>query len=74
MTAVKAHAAFGDRLARHRRDRHWSLQRAAIASGVGWMTIHRAEHGHDIRVSAAAKLAAAYGTTVDALLNGEPLP
>jgi hypothetical protein len=61
----------GYRLARLRLARGWSLKQADNASGVNHMVIHRTEHGMDPRLSDAARLAAAYGTTVDALL-GEP--
>ena len=63
---------FGIRLRRHRLARGWTFRQAAQASGVGYMTIKRAETGIPIRVFDAAKLADAYQTTLDALLNGEP--
>ena len=69
---MTASSPLGVRLARHRADRGWSLKQAAAASGVPHMTIHRAEHGADIGVSIAARLAAAYGTTLDALTAEEP--
>lgn len=71
MTGAAA-GTFGRNLARHRQTRHWTFRQAAQASGVGFMVIHRAEHGASISVFSAARLAAAYGTTLDALLTETP--
>ena len=75
MTAPeKARAAFGGRLARHRHDRGWSQRQAAAATGLGLATINRAEHGQPVNLDTAVRLAAVYGTTLDALLNGTGTP
>lgn len=63
-TQANAPTPFSRNLQRQRYQHSWTLRQAGDAAGVSWMTIRRA----DIAVSRAAALAAAYGTTVDALL------
>ena len=65
-------AAFGTNLHHHRTTRRWSLHRAANAAGVSVMTVTRAETGHSVGLKYALALAAAYGTTLDALVDQEP--
>jgi transcriptional regulator with XRE-family HTH domain len=74
MTAVKAHATFGYRLARERNTRGWTLRQAGDKAGMSWMTVRRAENGRPVFLATAIALARVYGTTVDALLNAEPPP
>jgi transcriptional regulator with XRE-family HTH domain len=67
-------AAFGAALYRLRAARRWPLRRAAREAGVSVMTVTRAEQGANVGLAQAIGLASAYGTTVGALLDGEPTP
>ena len=70
MTGQQA-AAFGARLRRERTVRAWSQRQAATAAGVGLATVQRAEYGAPVSLDTAIRLATAYGTTLDALLDGQ---
>jgi transcriptional regulator with XRE-family HTH domain len=61
---------FGRRLRRERSRRGWSMRDLAARCGEGFSpnTVQRAEDGRDITLSGAIVLAAALGTSLDALL------
>jgi transcriptional regulator with XRE-family HTH domain len=67
-------SAFGRNLARRRTARGWSQEEAALRTGLGIATINRVEHGGGCYLSSAITLAAAYDTTIDALLTDTPEP
>ena len=70
MSAVaESIAAFAAHAARMRATRGWSLREAAEKAGFNASTLMRAEHGGDLTIGSALKIAAIYGTTVGEMLS-----
>jgi transcriptional regulator with XRE-family HTH domain len=63
---------FGRRLRRERERRGWSVKQVAISCGISHVTLHAAEKGGDMTLSAAIAVAAKYGLSLDVLL-AEPV-
>lgn len=55
-----------------RKAKGWSVREAAKEAGISPATVNRADHGHEMKASAAVALAGAYGVTVEAMHAKDP--
>lgn len=64
------HEALGASLLALRKDRGWTLRDLSAKSGAPLTTCSRAERGMPVTLASTAKIAGAFGVTIDALLAG----